>query len=125
LKKPGAANGAALFTTVNRRAELPPRYRALRVALAPAELVRVAQPGRVRWREERSLEAQAPFLNRQLSLPVSSDADKPSNRTRAVYARFLAAANIRQSGRGGQANPSSSKSSSDIVRPDGEGGIEH
>src|ERR1019366_5754285 len=91
--KPGAANGAALFTTVNRRAELPPRYRALRVALAPAELVRVAQPGRVRWREERSLEAQAPFLNRQLSLPVSSDADKPSNRTRAVYARFLAAAN--------------------------------
>ena len=48
---------------------------------------RVAQPGRARWREERSLEAQARFLNRK--------ADKPSNRTRVVYARFLAAANTK------------------------------
>src|SRR5208282_1129544 len=47
------------------------QYRALRVALAPAELVGVAQPGRARRREEPSLEAQARFLKRQLSLPVS------------------------------------------------------
>jgi hypothetical protein len=42
------------------------------VALAPAELVGVVEPGRARWREERSLEGQARFLKRQLSLPVST-----------------------------------------------------
>ena len=41
-----------------------------RTALAPAELVRVAQPGRARRRE--AVERQARFLKRQLSLPVST-----------------------------------------------------
>ncbi len=44
---------------------------ALTAALAPAELVGVAQPGRARGGEERS-RAQARFLKRQLSLPVST-----------------------------------------------------
>ena len=42
------------------------------VALAPAQLVGVAQPGRARWREEGSVEGQTRFLKRQLSLPVST-----------------------------------------------------
>jgi hypothetical protein len=46
--------------------------RALTAALAPAKLVRVAQPGRARISKEPFLEAQARFLNRQLSLPVST-----------------------------------------------------
>ena len=57
--------------TVNRRANQLLQCRAPRVALAPAELVGVAQPGRARRREELPLEAQARFLKRQLALPVS------------------------------------------------------
>jgi hypothetical protein len=44
----------------------------LTAALAPAELVGVAQPGRARVGEEAFAEDQARFLKRQLSLPVST-----------------------------------------------------
>src|SRR5271170_42152 len=67
----GSVNRRAKLTP-DRRPKLTPVWLARRVALAPAELVGVVEPGRARWREERCLEGQARFLKRQLSLPVST-----------------------------------------------------
>jgi hypothetical protein len=58
--------------TPDRRPKLTPLDVALTAALAPAELVGVAQPGRARVGEEAFAEDQARFLKRQLSLPVST-----------------------------------------------------
>ena len=58
--------------TPDRRPKLTPLLACTGVALAPAELVGVVEPGRARWVEERPLEGQARFLKRQLSLPVST-----------------------------------------------------
>jgi hypothetical protein len=58
---------------LDRRPRLTPFWRRVqRAALAPAERVGVAQPGRARLVEELILEDQARFLKRQLSLPVST-----------------------------------------------------